>query len=83
MTRRPSLSPNAPKEGERMALDVREETYPSGAKYRNGGFIPWGCRKALKSERDAQLKVIQRYVAARLGEARKASALFDELGSEV
>lgn len=79
-------------------LDVREETYPSGGKYsaiyvgetrigcyekQNGGYLPWGCRRVLRDEQAAQLKVIQRYVAARLGEARKAAALFSEFGSEV
>lgn len=79
-------------------LDVREATYPNGNKYyriyakgnligsydrKMGGFVPWGCRKVHSKERDAQLKVIQRYVAARLKEARTAAALYSEFDSEV
>jgi hypothetical protein len=79
-------------------LDVREQEYPSGAKYyeiyagdtrigsyqREGdSFLPWGCRKPLAKEKDAQLKVIQRYVAARLKEAAKAAELYKEFDSEV
>lgn len=79
-------------------LDVREEIYPSGANFyrifagdthigsydkRDGGYLPFGCRKPLKNERDAQLKVIQRYVAARLAEAARAAELYKEFDSEV
>lgn len=73
-------------------LIIRDEEYPSGAKYRSvyagstrlgsydlkdEGFKPWGCRKVLTNENAAQVKVIQSYVAARLGEAAKAAALYE------
>ena len=74
-------------------LVIQDDTYPNGAKFRrvlagrtwlgsyelrDDGFLPLGCRKVLKNEKAAQFKVIQRYVAARLGEAAKAAALYDE-----
>lgn len=77
----------------KSSLVVKDETYPSGALFRSvsagttqlggydlkdDGFLPWGCRKVLKNEKAAQVKVIQRYIAARLGAAAKAAALLEE-----
>lgn len=74
-------------------LIIEDDTYPSGAKFRRvlagdtrlgsydireDGFLPFGCRKVIANEKAAQVKVIQRYIAARLGAAAKAAALLEE-----
>lgn len=79
------------------AMEIREMKYPNGHECsqvyagkvllgsytkEDGGFLPWGCRKPLKEERDAQIKVIQRYISARLKEAANAAALYKEFDGE-
>ena len=74
-------------------LVIQDDTYPSGAKFRRvyagdtplgsydvreDGFLPFGCRKVIANEKAAQVKVIQRYIASRLGQAARAAALYDE-----
>jgi hypothetical protein len=77
-------------------LRIESRTYPAGGEFRTvycdktrlgnydvveGGFLPQGCRKVIAKESAAQVKVINRYVTARLGEAAKASSLFEQFNA--
>jgi hypothetical protein len=75
-------------------LRIEDGTYPNGKQYRtlysgklrvgiydivDKGFLPQGCRKVLGVERDAQFKVIQRYVAEHIGLAARAAELYEQI----
>jgi len=73
---------------------VEEHEYPAGGLYRqvfsgkllvghydvrSEGFLPSGTRKVLGDERDAQFRVIQRYISKQIGLAAQAARLYDQI----
>jgi hypothetical protein len=76
-----------------MKLQIEQGTYPSGKPYtllklgyhtigsyshEGNGFLVSGCRKPVATEREAQVKVIRRYINDHLKRARDAAELLEQ-----
>jgi hypothetical protein len=75
-------------------LQIEQQTYPSGKHYIRirfgyehigsydiveGGFLVFGCRKPVATEREAQIKAVKQYVQKHTKLAAKASELLERI----